>query len=62
MGEKSEYLIFRKYSRQWLSEVTGFSLGYLSRVNTGKQRLTRSFIERCCFKLGESEDNLFSKG
>jgi len=61
MGKKSQFLIFRKYTREWLSEVSGFSKGYLSRVNTGKQPLTRSFIERCCFKLGEPEAELFSK-
>jgi len=51
--------IFNKYTRDWISEATGFSKGYLSRVATGKVRLSRSFIERACFKLQESEAELF---
>lgn len=42
-----------------MSEVTGFSLGYLSRMNTGSKRLSRSFIDRCCFALNEPENKLF---
>ena len=61
MSKKSQYMIFTKYMREWLSQVIGFSKGYLSRINTGQQPLTRSFVERCCFRPGEPEAELFSK-
>jgi len=51
--------VFIKYTRDWLHEVTGFSKGYLSRVATGSVPLSRSFIERVCFKLNEPEAELF---
>ena len=51
--------LFIKYTRDWLHEVTGFSKGYLCRVATGRVPLSRSFIERVCFKLGEPEAELF---
>ncbi|KKN43822.1 hypothetical protein LCGC14_0699130 [marine sediment metagenome] len=51
--------LFTKYNREWLSEATGFSRGYLSRVATGKCPLSRSFIERVCFKLQMPEAELF---
>ena len=51
--------LFIKYTRDWLHHQTGFSKGYLSRVATGKVPLSRSFIERVCFKLGEPETELF---
>ena len=56
-----QHPIFIKYARDWISEATGFSKGYLSRVATGKVRLSRSFIERVCFKLGEPESELFQR-
>ncbi len=54
-----QHPLFFKYTREWLSEVTGFSKGYLSRVATGNVPLTRSFIERVCFKLKVPEAELF---
>jgi len=51
-------LVFR-YTREWLHQVTGYSKGYLSRVATGKMSLSRSFIEKACFKLGLLEEELF---
>ena len=51
--------MFKIYTRSYLSEATGFSLGHLSRVNTGKEHLSRSFIDRCCYKLGRPEKELF---
>ncbi len=54
-----QHPLFLKYTRDWLSNQTGFSKGYLSRVATGKVRLSRSFIDRVCFKLGEAECDLF---
>ena len=40
--------IFKKYTREHLHEVTGFSKGYLSRIATGKITMSSSFIERMC--------------
>lgn len=54
-----QHPLFMKYTREWLSEVTGFSKGYLCRLATGHDPLSRSFIERVCFKLGEPEEELF---
>jgi len=54
--------LFIMYTRHYLNRQTGFSRGYLSRVATGKLPLSRSFIERVCFKLGESEEKLFLPG
>lgn len=54
-----QHPLFHKYTRDWLSEVTGYSKGYLSRVATGKIPLSRSFVERVCFKLGKPEEELF---
>ncbi|KKN86952.1 hypothetical protein LCGC14_0262210 [marine sediment metagenome] len=55
-----QHPLFYKYTRDWLSKVTGYSKGYLSRVATGKIPLSRSFVERVCFKLGEPESELFT--
>jgi hypothetical protein len=54
-----QHPMFIKYTREWLHQETGFSKGYLSRVATGKVPLSRSFVERVCFKLREPEENLF---
>ena len=51
--------MFEMYTRAYLHRVTGFSLPHLSRVNTGKQRLTRSFIDRCCLALSRPAEELF---
>jgi len=56
----AQHSVFIKYTRDWLHQVTGFSKGYLCRVATGKAPLTRSFIERVCFKLNQPEEELFS--
>lgn len=54
-----QHPIFIKYRRRYLHQVTGYSLGLLSRIATGKIPLGRVFIDRCCYKLGESEGALF---
>lgn len=54
-----QHPLFTKYKRDWLHEVTGYSKGYLCRVATGKIPLSRSFIERVCFKLNRPENELF---
>lgn len=51
--------LFIVYRRDWLYEITGYSKGYLSRVATGKIPLSRSFIDRVCFKLKRPEEELF---
>ena len=55
----AQHPLFTKYTRHWLHEKTGFSKGYLSRVATGKVSLSRAFLERVCFTLGEPESALF---
>lgn len=54
-----QHPLFIKYKRDWLHKVTGYSKGYLCRVATGKIPLSRSFIERVCFKLNKPEMELF---
>ena len=54
-----QHPVFIVYRRDWLAEVTGFSKGYLCRVATGRYPLSRSFMERVCFKLGKPEAELF---
>ena len=51
--------IFRKYTREYLSQVTGYSKEYLCCVATGKQPLKQVFIDRCCYTLKEPEEVLF---
>ncbi len=54
-----QHPLFIKYKREWLSMKTGYSKSYLSRVATGRVQLSRSFIERVCFTLGQTEADLF---
>jgi len=54
-----QHPLFIIYKRRYLSRVTGYSTGYLCRMATGGQPLTRSFIERVCFKLNRPEEELF---
>jgi len=54
-----QHPLFHQYTRDWLHEMTGYSKGYLSRVATGRTPLSRSFIERVCFKLKRPEAELF---
>lgn len=56
----NKHPLFIKYSREWLHEITGYSVVYLCRVATGKVPLTSSFIERVCYRLNQPEGNLFS--
>ena len=59
---KRRHPIFLKYRREWLHRVTGYSMGYLSRVANHKVPLSRPFVEQCCFKLGRKPKELFAKG
>lgn len=58
--QAGQHPVFIKYTRSWLNEVTGYSLGYLCRVATGKITLSQSFIERICFKLHQPRELLFT--
>jgi len=51
--------IFEIYTRAYLHRVTGLSKQHLSRVATGKQQPTRSFIDRCCLALNRPAKELF---
>ncbi|GAI25934.1 unnamed protein product, partial [marine sediment metagenome] len=42
-----------------LSEVTGYSRAYLSRVATGNQAPSEPFIALCCHNLKEPQEELF---
>jgi len=52
--------LFLIYTRDFIHASTGFSKSYLCRISRGKTPLTRSFIERICYKLNRSEEELFS--
>lgn len=54
-----QHPLFITYKRRYLSRVTGYSMGYLCRIATGGQHVSRSFIERLCFSLNRPEENLF---
>ncbi len=54
-----EHPLFTIYKRRYLADVTGYSVGYLCRIATGGQPLSRSFIERVCYKLNRPEEELF---
>lgn len=56
---EQQHPLFYRYTRDWLHDMTGFSKGYLSRVATGKIPLSRSFVERVCFKFKRPESELF---
>lgn len=55
----TQHPIFKKYTRAWLHEVTGYSKNHLARINTGKMPLSRTFVERVCYSLQEHESELF---
>lgn len=56
---RQQHPLFEIYTRGHLSKVTGYSKVYLCRVASGKVPLTRSFIDRVCFKLNLPEEDLF---
>lgn len=53
--------IFRKYRREYISEEVGYTREHICRVATEKSPLTREFKDRCCYKLGETEEALFGR-
>lgn len=55
-----QHPLFEIYTREHISHVTGYSKVYLSRVSCGRTPLTRAFIDRVCFKLECTEEQLFS--
>ncbi|GAI67594.1 unnamed protein product [marine sediment metagenome] len=58
-NDEGQYLIFLKYQREYLSQVTGYSKGYLSRVATGAKPPSEVFIGVCCHTLKEPQEELF---
>lgn len=58
MGEM-QYLIFLKYTREYLSQVTGYSKGTLSRIASGSREPSEIFIGVCCHTLKEPQEDLF---
>lgn len=56
---QQQHPVFRKYKSEWLHEVTGYSKNYILRVASGNVPLSRAFVERVCFALGEPADHLF---
>ena len=57
-----QHPVFKKYTREWLNELTGYSKIYLSRVASGRVPLSRSFVERLSFTLNEPAEELFLPG
>lgn len=55
----AQHPLFIKYRRTYLHQATGYSLGYFSRLALGKTPLSRAFIERVSFRLGQPEAELF---
>ena len=56
---EGQYLIFLKYTREYLSQVTGYSKGSLCKIATGKQAPSEQFIGTCCHRLQEPQSDLF---
>ena len=54
-----QHPVFKKYTRDWLHESTGYSKIYLSRVASGRVPLSSSFVDRVSFKLKEPAEKLF---
>lgn len=54
-----QHPVFRKYTRDWLHDLTGYSKTYLSRVASGRVPLSQPFVDRLSFKLNEPADKLF---
>lgn len=59
IAHRRRHPLFYIFSRNWLNSTTGYSKGYLCRMATGKAPITRSFIDRCCFSLNRTEEELF---
>lgn len=55
----TQHPIFRKYTREWLHDRSGYSKIYLSRVASGRVPLSKPFIDRMAFKLQEPAEALF---
>ena len=56
---EKQYLIFLKYTREYISQITGYSKGYLCRIATGAREPSEPFIGLCCHTLKESQHDLF---
>ena len=58
-SREKQYLIFLKYTREYLSQVTGYSKGTLSRIASGARAPSEVFIGVCCHALKEPQEDLF---
>jgi hypothetical protein len=55
----TQHPIFKKYTRDWLHDQTGYSKIYLSRVASGRVPLSKPFVDRMAYKLQEPAEALF---
>jgi hypothetical protein len=55
----TQHPVFEKYKSEYLHKVTGYSKVYLLRVASGNVPLSKAFIDRVSFKLGEPAEELF---
>lgn len=58
-GDMRSHPLFSKYTRDYISHMTGYSKAYLSRVFRGKTPLSRYFVERVSYSLREHPADLF---
>ena len=58
-SSKKQYLIYLKYTREYLSRVTGYSKGTLTRMASGAKLPSEAFIGVCCHTLKEPQEYLF---
>ncbi|MBA7555531.1 hypothetical protein ES705_48199 [subsurface metagenome] len=59
MTSERQYRLFLKYTREYLSQITGYSKNYLSRIATGARAPSETFIGVCCHTLKEPQEYLF---
>ena len=57
----NHYPIFDMYKRKFIYEKTGYAPSYQCRLSRGHCPLSRAFIERCCFRFGKTEEELFGE-
>lgn len=58
-SEQRQFLIFIKYTREYLTQVTGYSRGHLSKIASGSRPPSEPFVSLCAQKLGEPAEELF---
>ena len=58
-GVQQQYLIFVKYTQEYLAKVTAYSKTYLSKIANGKREIGEIFIGVCSYTLNEPREELF---